>query len=324
MKWSLAAVAALAVGGGLVVFLLVKRRTAYDQKPDEIVVRELGERRFGAPRLAQPEAQSDLVFAWVSQIAYGRAEGTDASVAGCPKPEEMLGAKGWKEWPQFLSPAALAEVNRRNLRAVILYNPGLAQVIVGFAGTNPKKLQDWIANFRWFIPIHDDEYTQIIGTFGPKFVEEFLAKKASGAPEWAFLSHATLFSTGHSLGGGLAQEFAYSLESKAGMPRVTKVFAFDPSPVTGFYSVDKTTRDENVKELQIDRIFERREILSILRSLINLIYPPAASSPAIRELRYSLFDGHGPIATRTAVYRHSMPILACKIYGASRAESMPK
>ena len=46
---------------------------------------------------------------------------------------------------------------------------------------------------------------------------------------------------GHSLGGGLAQLAAYS------DPRIRRVYAFDPSMVTGYYSVDPLHRDQNVK-----------------------------------------------------------------------------
>jgi hypothetical protein len=74
----------------------------------------------------------------------------------------------------------------------------------------------------------------------------------------------------HSLGGGLAQEFAYSLPvGTFDAPRATKVYAFDPSPATGFLSVKRATRNENKKGLKTDRIYERGEVLAILRSITN-------------------------------------------------------
>jgi hypothetical protein len=64
---------------------------------------------------------------------------------------------------------------------------------------------------------------------------------------------------------------------------VTQVFAFDPSPVTGFYSVEKDIRDYNKENLKIDRIYERGEILAILRSFTNFVYKPSAINPSIRQ-----------------------------------------
>lgn len=59
--------------------------------------------------------------------------------------------------------------------------------------------------------------------------------------------------------------------------------------------------------LRIDRVYERGEILALLRSLINLIYRPTRRHPAIRAVRYSLFYGWSPIAD------HSIVRLANKI-----------
>jgi hypothetical protein len=78
---------------------------------------------------------------------------------------------------------------------------------------------------------------------------------------------------------GLAQEFAYSVLNVPGVPRVTKVYAFDPSAGTGYYSVESGLRDSNKQSLAIDRNYQRREILAILRSFMNLIHRPSAQAP---------------------------------------------
>jgi pimeloyl-ACP methyl ester carboxylesterase len=127
------------------------------------------------------------------------------------------------------------------------------------------------------------------------------------------LKDATIYSTGHSLGGGLAQQFAYSLPRNSRQRRVAQVYAFDPSPVTGFYSVDAALRDMNKAELCIDRIYERGEVLAILRSLTSLFIKPSASSPSIRGVRYSLFVSVDPIRS------HSILELASKIELAARS-----
>lgn len=92
---------------------------------------------------------------------------------------------------------------------------------------------------------------------------------------------------------------------------VTQVYAFDPSPVTGFYSVDTETRDSNKKNLLIDRIYERGEIVAILRSFTSFFYPPSSSEATIRAVRYNLFDAPGPFSD------HSMTPLACGLKNAA-------
>jgi hypothetical protein len=66
----------------------------------------------------------------------------------------------------------------------------------------------------------------------------------------------------------LKSEFAYALPTHVNVPRVKKVFAFNPSPVTGFYSLDVTTRNNNKQDLAIDRICERCEVLAQGKQII--------------------------------------------------------
>ena len=120
-----------------------------------------------------------------------------------------------------------------------------------------------------------------------------------------------LVSVGHSLGGGLAQEMAYALPDKPNVPRITKVYAFNSSPVTGFYSVPAEQRDINTKTLNIYRIFEHGEILAYVRLLSSYIIPPSAIDPAISEIRYN-FDPSWNI-----IDNHSMGKLACGLSGAA-------
>jgi hypothetical protein len=90
-------------------------------------------------------------------------------------------------------------------------------------------------------------------------------------PEWGWLKDADVISTGHSLGGGLAQRLAYSLGAAAGIPTVKNVYAFDPSPVSGKRSAPDFS--EQAKGLTIYRIYNRGEILAGLRSLVRFGNP---------------------------------------------------
>jgi pimeloyl-ACP methyl ester carboxylesterase len=181
-------------------------------------------------------------------------------------------------------------------------NPDI--IAVAFGGTVFSNQKDWGANLRWFTPGHRDEYTDVVQTFAPEFVKHL--RRRLNDPTRPRSGQTTLIATGHSLGGGLAQQFAYSvpLDSPA---RVETVYAFDPSPVTGFYSVRRKLRDHNRRDLKIDRIYERGEVLALLRSLTSLVYRPTARNAAIRGVRYALFRAWNPVAA------HSIVDLAAKL-----------
>jgi hypothetical protein len=300
MVWKRLA-ALLCVIAAVPVFFLLVNHPAFLQKENEVVIRDNGSLRLGKPKPAGSEASQDLPFAWLSDAAY---QALVRQQAGAPDPGNSgvavaLGGKGWTRWPAFPKGTDQDGFAKYNLRIEVWNNPSLNAVVVAFGGTNPKKLADWIANFRWFIPHHNDEYTQVVHTFQPLFAQEY--EQLERRPDYAFLAHARLFATGHSLGGGLAQEFAYSVQNdKPDVPLVTKVYAFDPSPVTGYFSVDAGTRDFDKQCLSIDRIYQRREILAILRSFMNLLHRPSAQDPVVREIRYNLYKSWNP------VYRHSI------------------
>jgi hypothetical protein len=293
---------------GLATFLVVLNRPAYRQTATEVVIRQPGDRFLGKPESAGIWAREDLPFAWLSQEAYNKIpppKGSPPSPAGCQDPYTALGDAGWKLWSDFPSQALQDELTRSHLRVEVWSNVQRSEVVVTFGGTVAKSLPDWEANLRWFFPIKDDEYTKLLNEVEPRFVQEFLARKQQ--QEYSLLSHASLYSTGHSLGAGLAEEFAYGLPIDPGVPRVTKVYAFDPTPVTAYTDVPKELRESNRKTLAIDRIYERGEILAILRSVTNFFDKPRATEPIIRQLRYSLLPRKNPIAG------HSISKFACRL-----------
>jgi hypothetical protein len=291
----------------LLSYLRIRTNPAYHQEPNEVVTREPGKKILGAPQPIAPQAHADLAFALLSQAAYqGKSDAKKARPSDWVDAVTILEAAGWTLWADFPDQKLLEKISKFHLRVEVWSNASLNAVAVAFGGTVFTNIEDWEANLRWFIPHHKDEYTMVVKTFGRDFVTDYLQRSAKS--EFAFLRHADIFSTGHSLGGGLAQQFAYSLPENAGVPRVKKVFAFDPSPVTGFYSVRKGLRDYDKQNLAIDRIYERGEILAYLRSLTNYFFPPSASSPTIRQVRYNLFYTLNPFAG------HSIVEFACKLY----------
>ena len=119
------------------------------------------------------------------------------------------------------------------------------------------------------------------------FAEELARRLQQSGPEYRSPIH--LQSTGHSLSAGLAEKFAYSPAAEYRIPRVEKVFAFDPSPVTTFLNTRGSVRMENRNGLEMDRIFERGEILAILRAITEVFHAPSTVDPKVTQVRYNLF-----------------------------------
>ncbi|HXR91280.1 MAG TPA: hypothetical protein VN750_13495 [Steroidobacteraceae bacterium] len=290
---------------------------ALAQSPAEVVVRRPGQRFLSAPLPIAPYAASHWEFAWLSLAAYGATPAARKRAAreahksrartapdGTPlaprDPIAILGAAGWDRWPPFGRPSVWQQIEDAHLRVEVWESRARGAVAVAFGGTVFNNEKDWLSNLRWFVPDPNDEYTQVVRTFVGSFCDEYRRRFPGN-------ERPAVFSTGHSLGGGLAQQFAYALPLEEGVPRIKAVYAFDPSPVTGYFSVPRALRDENKRNLFIDRVYERGEILALVRSLLNLIYATPAHHPAIRSVRYSLFYGWNPLA------EHSIVQLANKI-----------
>jgi hypothetical protein len=290
---------------------------ALGQKSNEVVVREKGQRFLSAPRPIAPFAEQHREFAWLSVAAYQqtpagqehtRKEMTEPAQEGVPispDPLPPLTAAGWTLWKTFPDNELLKKIKNSHLRVQVWERAEPPAVAVAFGGTVFNNHADWRANLRWFLlGRKGDEYTEVVQTFAPAFDLEL--KRRAGAMDTTRLCKLELYSTGHSLGGGLAQQFSYSLPLDRIKP-VKQVYAFDPSPVTGFFSVERKLRIENKKGLLIDRIYERGEILALLRSFTSLLINPSAKDAAIRGVRYSLFRAWNPIAA------HSIDELAAKL-----------
>lgn len=177
-------------------------------------------------------------------------------------------------------------------------NAACNEVSIAFRGT-AGGAADWLSNFdpvtHYFA---DDYYLQLrrnINAIIRKIRNLDCYKRAA--------RHPRIVSTGHSLGGGLAQ-FAALANNPAG-PRIAKVFAFDSSPVTGSARIDKRTLSQNAEGLEIDRIYQTGEILAKVRRYYEQF--PKSSSSCNPLVRTVVFDAwRGP----SAVEMHSMAELA--------------
>ena len=175
-----------------------------------------------------------------------------------------------------------------------------SEVSIAFRGTEGG-LSDWISNLdpatHYFT---DDYYLQLrrnISAIIRKISSLDCYKRAARRPQ--------IVSVGHSLGGGLAQFAALANKSH---PRIAKVFAFDPSPVTASSLIDKQTLLKNAKRLEIDRIYQTGEVLATLRKYYEQ-FPKSSSScrPLVRTVTFDAWRGPNAVAM------HGMAPLAAQI-----------
>jgi len=295
---------------------------AFGQNATEGLVRIPGRRFLSAPQPITPFAKEHWEFAWLSDAAYQETDAGKKHIekirkktlpgiaAVIPDPLAPLAQAGWRQWKHFPGEALLEQIKDSHLRVQVWERSEPPAIAITFGGTVFNNNADWRANLRWFTPGWPDAYTDVVQKFAPAFRDEL--NRCSQSMDPLRLSKLNLYSTGHSLGGGLAQQFAYSLPLDC-VKHVNQVYAFDPSPVTGFFSVKRHLRTENKKGLLIDRIYERGEILALLRSLTSLFHKPSTTNAAIRGVRYFAFWAWNGILA------HSIVELAVKIDAARRA-----
>lgn len=285
------------------------------------------------PPLARTYGGELYPYAAMAENVYFPRTSGDANRPRAPKDFERVCVPGsseplliGEEWLLQDFPSHADQLDdEKNLRMQLWARrsaPGgpYVEAVAVFRGTEAKHGKDWISNFRWFLRPPVDHYTLTSGEV-VKELRDWLEEKISrhqATPE------IRLVAVGHSLGGGLAQHLAYAFLAPASAPemRISRVYAFDPSPVTGWFSADKNLRERNADGLLIDRVLEDGEALSYVRDLLAIILPPSESRPAIRGMKFNFKHSLNPFSN------HSMRLIACSLAkyavpGAEEVETAP-
>ncbi|ERF83986.1 DUF2974 domain-containing protein [Bradyrhizobium viridifuturi] len=203
-----------------------------------------------------------------------------------PTDADCLAAYNNRGWSFSGGPAFQVWARARSAKVA---SGACSEVSIAFRGTVGTSLGDWLSNADRFGSPYDDYYHQLRRNVDAiiKSVQNLdCYKRAAVKPQ--------IVSTGHSLGGGLAQLAALATKLKG--PRISKVFAFDPSPVTGAHLVDQSLRESNADGLTIDRIYQEGEVLSYVRSAAQQ-YPSAKSkcNPYVRTVKVDALPPGSPI-----------------------------
>jgi hypothetical protein len=283
-------------------------------------------RRFSGGRLGQwlSVSQASALhwpYAWASVASYQDSDDPKRKplkiTPACPEPHAFLSKSGWSLWeelPLLKTPnspgTASYEIYRVHLRPEVWSSEMERKVVVAFAGTAAASLQDWKSNFRWLLArfYPQDAFEVLTDTFVPEFVKAYRERSEQPGGNW--LKTAQVVATGHSLGGGLAERFAYSLNADYGIPTVKEVYAFDPSPVSGKRSVKGW--EKQARGLTIYRIYNRGEILASVRSLFALVEkPPIEEGQTWIDIRYRDNWTWRTLLPSGTVHAHGMFDLAC-------------
>jgi pimeloyl-ACP methyl ester carboxylesterase len=243
-------------------------------------------------RFAPYAVMSTLAYAEDAQCGSGEPKVTPAER---PAFEALLFKAGWKEVrdPQWAQPC---EDNTGMFFRVWTREADTREVVIAFRGTWGMK--DWLyGNLHWvtrFLPM-EDQFSEARKA-ARKVLDRF---SAQGEKPTRF------YTTGHSLGGGLAQHILYTYPQQ-----VTQAVAFDPSSVTGF--ADQTPANQAAGcdcssnalggEPRIYRVYDAYEVLANLRIFHKTFLPPERH---IQEVRFPNAASHSMKGLAEYFVRHA-------------------
>jgi pimeloyl-ACP methyl ester carboxylesterase len=163
-------------------------------------------------------------------------------------------------------------------------NDKVLEVAIVFRGTENPSLRDWSTNLSAATGVEPPQYRVAEG----ELVKVFKALDAGP------YKGASVYTAGHSLGGGLAQMAAYRFK------RVGAAYAFNSSPVTNWsWMVFKGDIKEDWPVIY--RVYHSGEVLGIVRN----------AAAYTTSTRFNRYDIGLQLQEKSLVTGHAMKIMAC-------------
>jgi pimeloyl-ACP methyl ester carboxylesterase len=246
--------------------------------------------------LAEPAAASARFapYAAMSALVYEEAATCKhrlPPVAHKDELNKLLAINGWRLYNDIAELPECDDDVGTFFRVWVKAHTDHTEAVIVFRGTKGVA-QDWITgNLRWFTKFlpGDDQYDRSRHLAGLA-----IARLKQTVPATANGHKLRIYTAGHSLGGGLAQNvlYAYPID-------VIQAYTFNSSPVTGF---DDDANDRETKrsscncrtqelgiEARVFRIYETDEVLSWLRFPLKFAVP---LNRHIQEIRFNFGNGH--------------------------------
>lgn len=261
---------------------------------DNVVIRAYTSGRSSA------YAEKFALMALFSKVVYRRDLGParldqDRNCHAYPQPDFGMPA-GWQRWQ---GTPERPDLGCRNLPSGLFLevyahrSQGLTdELVIAYRGTENQGLYqfivDWKSNLAALFGFEPSQYQD---------AQAHLVDMAAALTAWKDRpAHLAIYATGHSLGGGLAQQAGYFWNE------VKEVFAFDPSVVTNWTWLSLRNRVRNPDPI-VHRIFHSGEALDYARRITSRVNTQLLGRTDY-EIRYQT-------DLRGAAERHEMGLLAC-------------
>ena len=275
------------------------------QAPDQALVRTVGYDNFNKHQQAGPVAARVLPYALLAEQSYEPVAYDSHAAARVDRkcgPDDPGGCRDGAAFARraatllglwryvwgcdgrdqcgIVSPGPRPAVDGLGVQVWVRNQPVCTEAVIAFRGTVSGSEGDWITNIHWLtrnLPVYD-QYDQV-----RDHIDEFIGQVTRQS---CYREGVTrIIAVGHSLGGGLAQLASYA------SPAVRRVYAFDPSMVTGFYTGGLRNRDTNVIGHRTERVYEHGEILAYGRLILRQFTPPSGCDPRIVTVRFNVLEG---------------------------------